>query len=189
MGMHLRDAGNGQQPRPHGEVGDVAQFHRPTTGASGSVETAISTTCPMIELIGPICGSDVPAGNWLRTSVSRSATCWRLRIDARCPSRTRHRRSTGRRPRRRAHARDARQAVHLHFKRIGDELLDLGRRQPLRLAHDGDGGPVQVREHVHRQARGCKQRRYTMRTAASASTRRRLRSDCVTRKVNIAQRT
>ena len=44
---------------------------------SGPV-TAISMIWPMIELIGPICGS-TPDGNCDWTSDRRSATCWRLR--------------------------------------------------------------------------------------------------------------
>jgi hypothetical protein len=51
---------------------------RSSIGVAVSLDIATSTICPMIELIGPICGT-VFAGNWSRAAVSRSLTCWRLR--------------------------------------------------------------------------------------------------------------
>ena len=43
-----------------------------------SLVIATSTICPMIELIGPICGTTF-GGNWALIRESRSAICWRLR--------------------------------------------------------------------------------------------------------------
>ena len=51
----------------------------------------------------------------------------------------------------RADAAHTRQAVHLGLERIGHKLLDLLRRKAFGFRHDGDGGPVEVRENVDRQ--------------------------------------
>ena len=72
----LRHARNGQQARPHDEVGDLA--HAPSARRLRAPSCAMSRIWPMMELIGPICGV-VLAGSWPCTSASRSATCWRLR--------------------------------------------------------------------------------------------------------------
>ena len=45
---------------------------------SPSLERPMSMISPMIDEIGPICGS-TPVGSWLWMRASRSATCWRLR--------------------------------------------------------------------------------------------------------------
>ena len=138
--------------------------------------TAISMISPMIEVIGPICGS-TPGGNCSRTSDSRSATCWRLRIDVGAPVELDidDRQADAET---RAHARDARHAVHLRLERIGDELLDLLRREPLGLGHDRDGRAVEIGEDVDRQARAAREGAIERPARQrSASTNRRLRSD------------
>ena len=45
---------------------------------AGSMGRAISSTSPMMEAMGPICGA-TPAGRRSRTAARRSATLWRLR--------------------------------------------------------------------------------------------------------------
>ena len=52
-----------------------------------------------------------------------------------------------------AHALHAGQAIHGGLQREGDELLDLFGGHAARLGHEGDGGFVEVGEHVHRRAR------------------------------------
>ena len=52
-----------------------------------------------------------------------------------------------------AHALHTRQAVHRGLQREGDELLHLFSGHAARLGHEGDGGFVEVRKHVHRRAR------------------------------------
>ena len=143
---HLGDAGNGQQPRPHHEVGDLAHLHR---ARRVSLVTAISMISPMIEVIGPICGRDAggkllahqrePLGDQLAVAVDVGAPV-ELDIDDRQAD-----------ARDRAHARYAGHAVHLRLDREGDELLDLLRREALGLGHHGDGRAVEVGKDVDRQ--------------------------------------
>ncbi len=45
---------------------------------AGSIGRAISSTSPMMDEIGPICGT-TPAGKLSRTKLILSAICWRLR--------------------------------------------------------------------------------------------------------------
>src|SRR5262245_30934502 len=115
-----------------------------------SLVSAISMISPMIEVTGPIWGL-TPRGSCSRMSVRRSATSWRavdidtpveFDIDDGQPD-TRYR----------AHANDPRHSVHGAFDRECDELLHLLRREPLRLGQDIDGRPVEIREHVDRDAR------------------------------------
>ena len=53
----------------------------------------------------------------------------------------------------RAHADDARHAVHRRLDREGDELFHFLRREALRLGEDVDRRPVEVGEYVDRYAR------------------------------------
>ena len=51
---------------------------RNSIGEARSLVSAIISTWPMIELIGPMCGVTF-GGSWVRTRLSRSVTSWRLR--------------------------------------------------------------------------------------------------------------
>ena len=144
---HLRDAGNAEQPRPDREVGDLAQLHRRGAVAGHRDQQDL----PHDRADRPHLRQDVgrqliahqgePFGDQLAVAVDVGAPV-ELDIDDRQAD-------AGDR----AHARDARHAVHLRLDREADEQLDLGRREPFRLGHDGDGRLVEVGKHVDRQAR------------------------------------
>ena len=159
---------------------------RNSIGVARSLVSAIIRIWPMIELIGPMCGETF-GGSWSRTRLSRSVIELAVAIDVGAPVELD---IDDRQPdaRHRAHARHARHAVHLRLDREADQQLDLGRREALRLGHDGDGRPVEVGQHVDRQPRARLNVPNTTSTRLSASTSRRLRSDWVTRNVNIASR-
>ena len=146
---HLRDAGDRQQARPDGEVGDLAHFHRRgrlrghrdqqdlahdrTDGADlrGDVERQLALH--LRETFRDQLAVAVDIGAPIELDIDdRKPDAG----DRSYPAHTRH-------------------AVHLGFDRKTDELLDFRRRIAFRLRHDGDGRTVEVGEYVDRQlARG-----------------------------------
>ena len=166
---HLGDTRDGEEPRPDGEVGGLAQLHRCGPLASDGDEQDLAhdraDRAHLRQRIGRqlIADEGKPLGDLLAIAIDVGAPV-ELDIDHREPD-----------ARDRAHPRYAGHAVHLCFDREGDELLDLDRREALRLGHDGDGRLVEVREHIDRQPRDCE--RAEKHDAREREDRNRLRTD------------
>ena len=145
----LRHAGNGEQARAHHEVGDLAHAHgRDAFRRRHRDEQDLAHDGIDRAHLRSRVGRELalherePLGDLLAVAEDFRAP-GKLDIDDRKPD-----------ARDRAHAGDAGQPVHLGFDRIGDELLDLLRRQALGFGHDGDRRPVEIGEHIDGQPRG-----------------------------------
>ena len=146
---HLRDAGDRQQPRPHHEIGGLADLHRrsPVAGHRDQQHLAHDgVDRPQLRNgVGRQLGPDqIEAFGDLLPVTIDIGTPVEFDIDDR-------KADAGNR----ADPRHAGNAVHLGFDRKADELFDLGRRKPVRLGHDRDRRLVQVGKHVHRQPAGA----------------------------------
>ena len=106
---------------------------RTSMGLAASPATAISMISPMIEVIGAICGLTL-RGSCSRTTLKPLGDLLPVEVDVGAPveldvddrqADARHR----------AHAHDARHAVHRRLERERDELLDLLGGQALGLGH------------------------------------------------------
>ena len=145
----LGHAGNGEQPRAHDEIGDLAHAHRRDAfrrrhrDEQDLPHDRVDRT-HLRERVGRELAlhERKTLGDLLAVAEDFGAP-GELDVDDRQAD-----------ARDRAHAGDAGQAVHLGLDRIGDELLDLLRGQALGLGHDGDGRPVEIGEHIDGQPRG-----------------------------------
>ncbi len=145
---HLGDARNGQQPRPDDEVGGLAQLHRRGALAGHRDQQDLAHDRADRPHLRQRCWAAADRGP--ARAVRRSAGgCDRCR----CPSRTRHRRSTGRC--RRPSARALTPGTPFIWVSIGKvtSCSTSGGREALRLGHDGDGRLVEVGKDVDRQPR------------------------------------
>ena len=144
---HLRDAGDGEDLRADDEIGDLAQLHGRHRRARDRDQHDLAhdrgdrahlrlhagrqAALHARHALGHLLARAVDLGVPVEFDVDDGET------DA----------GGG------ADAHGAGHAAHRRLDGIGDELLDLLRRQALGLGHQGDGGPVEVGEHVDGQAR------------------------------------
>ncbi len=124
---------------------------RSSMGETDAPVTATSMISPMIEEIGPICGC-TPCGSRPCTVRQPLRDLLPGAIDLGVPAELdvddRQADAGGR-----ADAHHAGHAAHGRLDRVGDELLDLLRRQPLGLGEQHHGGAVEVGEYVDRKPR------------------------------------
>ncbi len=142
----LGDPGNSQKLRPDDEIGDLAQLHGRGRARDGDQHDLAHDggDRPHLRLHAvrqPALHAGEPLGHLLPGAVNLRLPP-ELHVDDRQPD------AGGR-----AHAHGAGNAAHGGLDRVGDELLDLLRRQAFGLAEEHDRRTVEVGEDIDGQAR------------------------------------
>ena len=142
---HLRNAGNGQQPRADDPIDQLSNLHR-TSGIAGDRDQHNLT-------------HDGGDRRHLRVHVTRQLLAHHaqpfghlLPVEEEVGAPVELDINDGKaHPRNRSDAHDARHTVHGGLERKRHKLLDLLRSKAIRLGNEGHNGAIEVGEHIDRQ--------------------------------------